>query len=75
LKLSKKHKKVYTIEDNVISGGFGSSILEFYSKCEADVVVRIIGYDDCFIPHGEKEELYLLKKMDSESIFNIIMKE
>lgn len=75
LKLAEKHKKIFTIEDNVISGGFGSSILEFYSKCETGVDVRIIGYDDCFIPHGEKEELYLLNKMDSESIFNIIMKE
>lgn len=73
--LSKKHKIIYTIEDNVVSGGFGSSILEFYSRRNADVDVRIIGYDDSFIPHGEKEELYSLKGMDCESIFNKIMKE
>lgn len=72
--LSKKHKVIYTMEDNIISGGFGSSILELFSKQNTDVKVRIIGYDDSFIPHGEKEELYLLKNMDTESIFNTIMK-
>lgn len=73
--LSKKHKVIYTLEDNIISGGFGSSILELFSRKNADVKVRIIGYDDSFIPHGEKEELYSLKNMDTESIFNTIMKE
>jgi len=75
LKLSKKFKIIYTIEDNIVSGGFGSSILEFFSQYKAHVDVRIIGYDDSFIPHGEKEELYSLKEMDCESIFNAIMKE
>jgi 1-deoxy-D-xylulose-5-phosphate synthase len=75
IKLSKKHKVIYTMEDNVISGGFGSSILEFFSCNKIDADIRIIGYDDCFIPHGEKEELYSLKNVDSESIFNTIMKE
>jgi 1-deoxy-D-xylulose-5-phosphate synthase len=73
--LAKKHKVIYTMEDNVVSGGFGSSILEFYSCRKADVDVRVIGYDDSFIPHGEQEELYSLKEIDSESIFNRIMKE
>ncbi len=73
--LSKKHKLIYTLEDNVVSGGFGSSILELLSRLRADVDVRIIGFDDSFIPHGEKEELYSLKKIDSESVFNTIMKE
>ncbi|HOS68666.1 MAG TPA: 1-deoxy-D-xylulose-5-phosphate synthase [Bacillota bacterium] len=75
VELSKKHKLIYTLEDNVISGGFGSSILELLSRLKTDVDVRIIGYDDSFIPHGEKEELYSLKKIDSESVFNTIMKE
>ena len=75
IKLSKKHKVIYTLEDNVISGGFGSSILELLSRQNVDVNVRIFGYDDSFIPHGEKEELYSLKNMDTESIFKTIMKE
>lgn len=75
LKLSKKFKRIHTIEDNIKSGGFGSSILEFYSKNDVDVSVNIIGYDDRFIPHGEKEELYKLEKMDNESIYKVVVKE
>lgn len=75
LELGRKHKVVYTLEDNVISGGFGSSILELYSRSSIEAEVKIIGFDDNFIPHGEKEELFSLKNMDSESIFNTIMKE
>jgi 1-deoxy-D-xylulose-5-phosphate synthase len=63
------------MEDNVRRGGFGSSILEFVNRQKANANVRIIGYDDSFIPHGEKEELLSIKNMDSESIFNTIMKE
>jgi len=75
IELSKKHKVIFTMEDNVRSGGFGSSILEFISKQKTDAIVRIIGYDDSFIPHGEKEELLFTQNMDSDSIFNTIMKE
>ncbi|HWR62474.1 MAG TPA: 1-deoxy-D-xylulose-5-phosphate synthase [Clostridia bacterium] len=75
LQLSEKFGRIYTLEDNVVSGGFGSSILEFYSRNGIDVEVRLLGYDDSFIPHGEKEELYLLKKLDSGSIYDKIMEE
>ncbi|HYF82847.1 MAG TPA: 1-deoxy-D-xylulose-5-phosphate synthase [Clostridia bacterium] len=74
LELAKKYKAIYTLEDNVISGGFGSSILELYSQNKVEVNVTVLGFDDSFIPHGEKEELYSLKNIDCESIFNTIMK-
>jgi 1-deoxy-D-xylulose-5-phosphate synthase len=75
LELGRKHRKVYTLEDNVLSGGFGSSILELYSRNSLETDVKIIGFDDSFIPHGEKEELFKLKNMDCEGIINTIMKE
>jgi 1-deoxy-D-xylulose-5-phosphate synthase len=75
LDLAKKHKVIYTMEDNVISGGFGSSILELYSHNKIEVGVHVLGFDDSFIPQGEKEELYSLKNIDCESIFKTIMKE
>jgi len=75
IEISKKYKIIYTLENNVASGGLGSSILEFYSCRKIDANVRIIGFGDSFIPHGDAEELYYLEKMDTESIFNKIMKE
>lgn len=75
LELGRKYKKVYTLEDNVISGGFGSSILELYSSNGIEADVKAIGFDDSFIPHGEKEELFSLKGLDCEGIIDTIMKE
>jgi 1-deoxy-D-xylulose-5-phosphate synthase len=75
LELGRKYKVVYTLEDNVVSGGFGSSILELYSSRNIEADVKVIGFDDCFIPHGEKEELFCMKNMDTDSIISAIMKE
>lgn len=73
--LAKRYKNIYTIEDNIRSGGFGSGILEFYNKNNISAHVKIFAYDDAFIPQGEKEELYKLTGMDEDTVFNTIMKE
>ncbi len=68
-----RHKKVLTIEDNVIIGGFGSAILEFMNQNkikDADVIVH--GLPDRFIDHGTPEELYEELKMDGKGISSII---
>lgn len=57
----KKYKSVITIEDNVIHGGFGSSILEFLSEHNIfDKKLKMLGFPDEFIPHGDSN--ILLKK-------------
>lgn len=75
LSLAKQYKVIYTMEDNMRSGGFGSGILEFYNRNNINANVRIFAYDDAFIPQGEKEELYRLTGIDSNTIYNSIMKE
>jgi 1-deoxy-D-xylulose-5-phosphate synthase len=69
----KRHKKVLTIEDNVIAGGFGSAILEFINQHKiqgVDVIVH--GLPDRFIDHGTPDELYADLKMDGKGISSII---
>ena len=68
-----RHKKVMTIEDNVIIGGFGSAVLEFMNQNgikDADVLVH--GLPDRFIEHGKPDELYEELKMDGKGIASII---
>jgi 1-deoxy-D-xylulose-5-phosphate synthase len=68
-----RHKKVMTLEDNVITGGFGSAILEFMNQNKiAGVDVLIHGLPDRFIEHGTPEELYEELKMDGKGISSII---
>jgi 1-deoxy-D-xylulose-5-phosphate synthase len=68
-----RHKKVLTIEDNVIIGGFGSAVLEFMNQNNIkDVDIIVHGLPDRFIEHGTPEELYDDLKMDGKGIAGII---
>jgi 1-deoxy-D-xylulose-5-phosphate synthase len=68
-----RHKKVLTIEDNVIIGGFGSAVLEFMNQNKIhDVEVLLHGLPDRFIDHGTPDELYEELKMDGKGIASII---
>jgi 1-deoxy-D-xylulose-5-phosphate synthase len=70
IKHAKKVKKVVTIEENVLMGGFGSAILEeLEEKKVYDVHVMRIGIPDKFIEHGD--QTYLRKKcgLDEQSIY------
>jgi 1-deoxy-D-xylulose-5-phosphate synthase len=68
-----RHKKVLTLEDNVIIGGFGSAVLEFMNQQKIqDVEVIVHGLPDKFIEHGTPDELFAELKMDAEGISSII---
>ena len=50
-------KYVLTLEDHVLAGGFGSSVLELLRE-EPGVRVECIGYSDTFIPQGSIQRLH-----------------
>ncbi|MCF6148897.1 MAG: 1-deoxy-D-xylulose-5-phosphate synthase [Candidatus Kuenenia sp.] len=56
LTLVRKHKLILTVEDHVLTGGFGSAVLEMVSdeKEDAGKIVRM-GIPDMFIEHGSRE--------------------
>lgn len=56
--LSKKYKNIVTIEDNVIQGGLGSTILQYLNSIGYNGTVSNLGYEDEFIPHGNSNKLY-----------------
>ncbi|MEJ7646038.1 MAG: 1-deoxy-D-xylulose-5-phosphate synthase [Chryseolinea sp.] len=51
-------KKVITVEDGCIQGGFGSAILEFMSDHNYQAEVRRLGIPDRIVEHGEQHELH-----------------
>lgn len=52
------HNKIFTLEEGIASGGFGSAVLEFYEREQIkNVSVRCIALPDEFIEHGAREEL------------------
>ncbi|MEW6003090.1 MAG: 1-deoxy-D-xylulose-5-phosphate synthase, partial [Nitrospirota bacterium] len=51
-------KKIITIEENVLAGGFGSAVLEFFNEMEIhNVMVRRLGIPDEFVEQGKQGEL------------------
>lgn len=62
---------IFTVEDNVVMGGFGSSVLELYAG-ENDKCFVLMGYPDEFIPQGRIDELHSLYGLSAEGIANTI---
>ena len=59
---------IITIEDNVISGGFGSHVLMELSKLDFNGKFKSLGFDDEFVPHGDVNLLYRDAGLDAEAI-------
>jgi 1-deoxy-D-xylulose-5-phosphate synthase len=53
---AQKYSLIVTLEDNVLSGGFGSSILEFLSTHNLRNQIVRFGWPDEFIQHGSSVE-------------------
>jgi 1-deoxy-D-xylulose-5-phosphate synthase len=64
----KKYDKIITIEDGVISGGFGSAVLEFASKHQYHPEIKCLGIPDSFIEQGNVHQLQEIAKIDVHSI-------
>lgn len=53
-----KFKKIITVEDGILKGGFGSAVIEFMSDNNYSAEIRRLGIPDYFVEHGTQEELY-----------------
>ncbi|MCM1160850.1 MAG: 1-deoxy-D-xylulose-5-phosphate synthase [Roseburia sp.] len=73
--LSKEHKLIVTMEENVLSGGFGERILDFMAGEGLPVKVLTIGLPDAYVEHGNVELLKKSVGIDKDTIFHKIMEE
>ncbi|MBS1508865.1 MAG: 1-deoxy-D-xylulose-5-phosphate synthase [Bacteroidetes bacterium] len=63
-----KFKKIVTLEDGCVQGGFGSAILEFMADNNYSAEVKRLGIPDAVIEHGEQIELHHECGFDPEGI-------
>ncbi len=68
-----KYDTIITIENGVLSGGFGSIIAELKAKKNIQTKVISFGIEDGFIEHGKTQELKTIAKIDEGTIFNAIL--
>jgi len=68
----KHYELVLTVEDGILTGGFGTAILEFMQENNYHLTVKRLGVPDKFIDHGTRDELFRLCGFDPESIATVV---
>lgn len=64
-----KTKLLITIEDNIVSSGFGNKVK---SNIKNNDNIITLGYPDKFIPHAKVEEIEKEYNLDEDSIYDLI---
>ena len=74
VRLAQKVRRIVTVEDNMVAGGFGSAVLEFLEARNLlrEVDIRVIGYPDRFIEHGAPSILKELHGLTSSHIKDVV---
>lgn len=63
------------MEDNALSGGMGSAVIEFMADNGYQASVKRLGIPDYFVEQGTLEELYAECGFDVEGIKKAILAE
>ncbi len=66
--ISKRFRKIVTLEENSLAGGFGSAVTEYFSDKKYKNDILRIGLPDYFVDHGTQEELHALLGIDPKGI-------
>ncbi|MBF0457277.1 MAG: 1-deoxy-D-xylulose-5-phosphate synthase [Nitrospirae bacterium] len=71
IEIAGRVRKIVTVEENVLAGGFGSSVLELLNTGTdtKDVDVKIVALPDRFIEHGKQSLLRHLYAIDDDGIY------
>ena len=66
--IAQRFKKIVTLEENSLAGGFGSAVTEYFADKNFKNDILRIGLPDYFINHGTQEELHKLIGIDPAAI-------
>ncbi|MBQ8815218.1 MAG: 1-deoxy-D-xylulose-5-phosphate synthase [Lachnospiraceae bacterium] len=68
LKYARSHDLLVTLEDNVITGGFGQQVDSLLEEAQVDCDCLNIAIPDKFVEHGTVAELWESLEMDAHSV-------
>ncbi len=71
-KIFKKFRKIVTVEDGCVMGGFGSAVAEFMVDHGYQARIERLGIPDRIVEHGEQLELHAECNFDPEGIMNAV---
>jgi 1-deoxy-D-xylulose-5-phosphate synthase len=70
--IAQETKNLITVEENVISGGFGSAVLELLEERGIQGVrVKCVGIGDVFVEHGSQAIIRKKYGLDAEGIISV----
>lgn len=72
LQTTENKRLLVTIEDNIVSGGFGESLNTILASSGIKTKVLNIGWDREFIEHGNSTALFHKNKLDAQGIYERI---
>jgi 1-deoxy-D-xylulose-5-phosphate synthase len=64
----RNYKKIVTVEDGCVTGGFGSAVLEFMAENGYSSQLKRLGIPDRIVEHGTQEELHAECYFDAQGI-------
>ena len=73
--LCEKHNMIVTLEENVLRGGFGEAVSDYYMIKGSPVGVRHVGIPDVYVEHGNVALLKQSIGMDAWAISSKILSE
>ena len=74
LETARKTKRIVTVEENVLAGGFGSAVLEVLAEAGFDdVSVHRIGMPDSFVEHGTADAQRQQLNLDRDGIVQQVL--
>lgn len=73
--ISKNHRILVTMEENVKSGGFGEQVMEYLREKQSEIRLLNIAIEDAYVEHGSVDVLYRELGLDASSIAEKIMAE
>jgi 1-deoxy-D-xylulose-5-phosphate synthase len=68
LKMAIDSGHVLTIEENTLAGGLGSSVAAIIAQTNTRCHLECMGIPDCFVEHGDPEQLRAIYGLNSEGI-------
>ena len=69
------HNFIVTVEENVVSGGAGSAVLEALSEMQLSCKTLVIGIPDKFFEHGSQKEVLKICGLDKNTFKRKIVKQ
>ncbi len=74
-KLSEKHRYVMTIEENVLTGGYGEQVLNYVAGKGLPMKVHPVGIPDQYVEHGDIKNLRKMIGMEKDKLIKQIVEE